>query len=307
MRRPARSRHCDRVKEVAGARAAPATGAPQMRPGKARPTSPGSQETCPRPANDNPRGKGGFNAKNRSNPAGGRVRAGPAPVRLAPPRSPSAKKVESRPARRGAKGKALAEETLKTGHDQDPDQHEGDCFGKGTGGSGKAAKITGPTALGLLGQAATSTEVAAAAADHRRLRLRPRDLRRRRLQRHREGILVPEGQPQEPGTRRRAGQAEAGRRRALGAAPVPLPEGAGAGSARPKRRRACRSRSASSPTTTRASASRPRERWSPAAPGRPTPRAGRPSRSAGRPTLRATHAKDIPSNGVGVCVLAVCP
>ena len=218
----------------------------------------------------------------------------------------AAKKVEA-DLRVVAKGKVIAEETLKTGTISIPTSRKADCFGKGTGGCGKAAKIAGPTALGLLGQAATSTGSLQAAADHRRLRLRPRDLRRRQLQRHEQGILVPEGQPQEPGNRRRAGQAEAGRRSPLGARQVPLPEGAGARSARPKRPRPCRSRSASSPTTTRASASRSRGRWSPAAPG-PTDAQGKTTVTvAGPSTIRATHAKDIPSNGVGVCVLAVCP
>jgi hypothetical protein len=68
----------------------------------------------------------------------------------------SAKKVEA-DLRVVAKGKAVAEETLRTGTTSIPTSKKAVCFGKGTGGSGKAAKIAGPTALGLLGQAATST------------------------------------------------------------------------------------------------------------------------------------------------------
>jgi hypothetical protein len=68
----------------------------------------------------------------------------------------SAKKVEAG-LRVVAKGKVLAEETLKTGTTNIPTSRKADCFGKGTGGSGKPARIAGPTALGLLGQAATST------------------------------------------------------------------------------------------------------------------------------------------------------
>jgi hypothetical protein len=68
----------------------------------------------------------------------------------------SAKKVEAG-LRVVAKGKVLAEETLKTGTTNIPTSRKADCFGKGTGGSGKAARIAGPTALGLLGQAATVT------------------------------------------------------------------------------------------------------------------------------------------------------
>jgi hypothetical protein len=69
----------------------------------------------------------------------------------------SAKKVEAG-LRVVAKGKVLAEETLKTGTTSIPTSKKADCFGKGTGGSGRAAKIGGPTALGLLGQAAASTK-----------------------------------------------------------------------------------------------------------------------------------------------------
>jgi len=68
----------------------------------------------------------------------------------------AAKKVEA-DLRVVAKGKVIAEKTLKTGSFAVPTSRKADCFGKGTGGSGKAVKIGGPTALGLLGQAATST------------------------------------------------------------------------------------------------------------------------------------------------------
>src|SRR5258705_10767081 len=57
----------------------------------------------------------------------------------------------------GGGGKILAEETLKTGTISVPTSPKATCFGKGTGGSGKAVKIKGATALGLLGQAAKST------------------------------------------------------------------------------------------------------------------------------------------------------
>jgi hypothetical protein len=69
----------------------------------------------------------------------------------------SAKKVEA-DLRVVAKGKTIAEETLKTGTISLPTSKKADCFGKGTGGSGKPAKVAGSTALGLLGQAATSTK-----------------------------------------------------------------------------------------------------------------------------------------------------
>ncbi len=53
-------------------------------------------------------------------------------------------------------GKILAEESLKTGTVSVPTSPKATCFGKGTGGSGKAKTIKGATALGLLGQAAKS-------------------------------------------------------------------------------------------------------------------------------------------------------
>jgi hypothetical protein len=57
----------------------------------------------------------------------------------------------------GGGGKVLAEEALRTGTTSVPTSPKATCFGKGTGGSGKAVKIKGATALGLLGQAAKST------------------------------------------------------------------------------------------------------------------------------------------------------
>jgi hypothetical protein len=54
-------------------------------------------------------------------------------------------------------GKVLDEETLQTGTTTIPTSPKATCLGKGTGGSGKGVKIKGPTALGLLGQAAKST------------------------------------------------------------------------------------------------------------------------------------------------------
>jgi hypothetical protein len=69
----------------------------------------------------------------------------------------SAKKVEA-DLRVVAKAKVLAEATLRTGTISIPTSKKADCFGNGTGGSGKSVKIAGPTALGLLGQAATSTK-----------------------------------------------------------------------------------------------------------------------------------------------------
>jgi hypothetical protein len=57
----------------------------------------------------------------------------------------------------GGGGKVLAEEALRTGTTAVPTSPRATCFGKGTGGSGKAVTIKGATALGLLGQASKST------------------------------------------------------------------------------------------------------------------------------------------------------
>jgi hypothetical protein len=69
----------------------------------------------------------------------------------------SAKKVEA-DLRVVAKGKVLAEETLKTGTTKVPTSPKATCFGKGTGGSGKPSPASGATALGLLAQAAQGTK-----------------------------------------------------------------------------------------------------------------------------------------------------
>jgi hypothetical protein len=57
----------------------------------------------------------------------------------------------------GKGNKALAEETLKTGGAISvKTSPKATCFGKGTGGSGKAAAIKGNTAMGLLARASKS-------------------------------------------------------------------------------------------------------------------------------------------------------
>jgi hypothetical protein len=56
----------------------------------------------------------------------------------------------------GAKGKVLAEETLTSATTSVKTSSEATCFGKGTGGSGKPASISGGTAMGLLAKASKS-------------------------------------------------------------------------------------------------------------------------------------------------------
>ena len=54
-------------------------------------------------------------------------------------------------------GKVLAEKALRAGTTSVPTSPAATCFGKGSGGSGKPAKIDGSTALSLLAQAAKTT------------------------------------------------------------------------------------------------------------------------------------------------------
>jgi hypothetical protein len=70
----------------------------------------------------------------------------------------SAKKVEAdlRVVAKG--GKVLDEETLKTGPTKIPTSKKATCFGAGTGGSGRPTATSAPTALGLLAQAASGSK-----------------------------------------------------------------------------------------------------------------------------------------------------
>jgi hypothetical protein len=57
----------------------------------------------------------------------------------------------------GSGNKVLAEEALGASTTSIKTSPKALCFGKGTGGSGKSVMVKGPTALGVLGQAAKST------------------------------------------------------------------------------------------------------------------------------------------------------
>jgi hypothetical protein len=57
----------------------------------------------------------------------------------------------------GSGGKTLSEQSLRTGTTKVPTSPRATCLGKGTGGSGRPVTVKGPTALGLLAQAAKST------------------------------------------------------------------------------------------------------------------------------------------------------
>src|SRR4051795_11945664 len=92
---------------------APATGAPPRHPGKARPSSPGSQETCPRPAMTT------LEERAASMPTLVPIRLAAACalallLLLSTAAIASAKKFKA-DLRVVAKGKVLAEKTLKTG------------------------------------------------------------------------------------------------------------------------------------------------------------------------------------------------
>jgi hypothetical protein len=57
----------------------------------------------------------------------------------------------------GKGGKQLVQKALRTHSLTAPTSRKANCFGKGTGGSGKGVKLKGASALGLLVQAARST------------------------------------------------------------------------------------------------------------------------------------------------------
>ena len=57
----------------------------------------------------------------------------------------------------GSGGKVLTEQTLQTSTTKVPTSPKATCLGKGTGGSGKAVSVKGPTPIGLLAQAAKET------------------------------------------------------------------------------------------------------------------------------------------------------
>lgn len=57
----------------------------------------------------------------------------------------------------GKGGKILTDQTLNAGTTSLKTSPKANCFGAGTGGSGKSVTLKGPTALGVLGQAAKST------------------------------------------------------------------------------------------------------------------------------------------------------
>ena len=106
-------------------------------------------------SHDNPRGKGGLNAKTHLH-SGWSPRARWLFVLVASTAAIAAAKVPAGLRVVGGGGRQLVQETLKTGTTSVPTSRKAICFGKGTGGSGKAVKIKGATALGLLGQAAKS-------------------------------------------------------------------------------------------------------------------------------------------------------
>jgi hypothetical protein len=57
----------------------------------------------------------------------------------------------------GKGGKVLTEQTLSTGTTTIKTSPQANCFGTGTGGSGKSVTVKGATAMGLLAQASKST------------------------------------------------------------------------------------------------------------------------------------------------------
>jgi hypothetical protein len=77
---------------------------------------------------------------------------------LAMTASASAKSVRANLLVIGKNNKVLAEKTITSGAVGIPTSKSATCFGAGTGGSGKTYKTNAPTALGLLSQAAKGTK-----------------------------------------------------------------------------------------------------------------------------------------------------
>jgi hypothetical protein len=73
------------------------------------------------------------------------------------PVTASAKRVSASLRVVGKGGNVLAEGALQTGTISIKTSRKANCFGKGTGGSGRSVKVRGATALGLLTQASRST------------------------------------------------------------------------------------------------------------------------------------------------------
>ncbi len=68
----------------------------------------------------------------------------------------AAKKVEADLRVVGKHGRVIAEQSLRTGTTKVPTSSKATCFGRASRGSGRKATVKGPTALGLLAQAARS-------------------------------------------------------------------------------------------------------------------------------------------------------
>ena len=179
-----------------------ATGADTDAPGRCGrpPRKPGDLSPA---SHDNPRGKGGFNAKTRSN-SGWRPRARwPSFSSSRPPRSRRPRRSPPTCAWSAPAARSSPKKRCSTGTTKVPTSPKATCFGSGSGGSGKAMTVKGATALGLLAQAAKSDARAAAAATsptHFSFGLGA--LQGRRHVAPRRSLLVPEGQPQ--GLRRSA-------------------------------------------------------------------------------------------------------
>ena len=209
---------------------------------------------------DNPRGKGGLNAKTRSHsgwPLRARWLCSVLTARVTAQRFRQRR--PRRPAR-GRQGRQGADRRDAAGPrpPRSRPARKANCFGAGTGGSGKSVTVQGAPRSGLLGPGARSRPALRPLLDHRRLRLRPRrsaaSARARSsgkaswyLKVNHKGATVSGDTV----------KLKAGDEVLWDLAPsYPYPDELVAGSAGSRRPPACRSRSASSPTTKRASASR---------------------------------------------------
>ncbi len=218
----------------------------------------------------------------------------------------AAKKVEADLRVVGKGNRVLAEETLRTGTTKIPTSRRATCFGKGTGGSGRPDRVKGATALGLLAQGARANKalrpllitdsfsfglgicgVGGSTANSTRswyLKVN-----------HRNPELGGEAVKLKPGddvlwTLARYPYPNELALEAPGEATAGVPFEVRVLSYDEKGRR----RPVKGATVTGGAG--------------PTDSAGRTTVTVAAPSLiRAGHGREIPSNGVGVCVAAVCP
>ena len=254
---------------------APATGGDTEPPGRCGRPSPGSQETCPRPAMTTLEERVAQMPRLVPSRLVAACALALALVLCLPrPRRPRSVTAQLRVL--GSSGNVLAERPLGiAGQVSVRTSPRATCFGAGTGGSGKARDDKGATPLGVLLRASQHDRSAAPAAvtDAFSFGLALCDVGGSRATKKLSWYLkIDHASPSVGGE---AARVSPGDEVLWALAPLSLPGRARAERPRVTRRRACRSACASSPTTTRAQRSRRRVCGSAARARRPAPTGAR--------------------------------